>query len=174
MGLLELIRGRLVRVGLTATDKHGVIAELVDFMIAEGAVPAQARAAVMRAVWGRERFMSTGMEHGIALPHGVTDAVPEEIAAIGIAPQGVAFESFDGQPTTIVILLLTPTLKALTRVRTLAEIVRVVGDPAVRRRMVTAPDREAVLQVLRQASGRQGTGWRHPERQAGEQGQDAG
>jgi mannitol/fructose-specific phosphotransferase system IIA component (Ntr-type) len=153
LGLLELIRQRLVYVGLTGADKRAVITELIDFLVREGALDASRRAAVLRAVWGRERFMSTGMEQGIALPHGVTDAVEEEVAAIGVSREGVPFESFDGEPAHIVILLLTPTLKALTRVRTLAEIVRLVGNAEVRRRILQAPGRDGVIEILRQATG---------------------
>ncbi len=143
-------------VGLRGADKREVIVELVDALVREGELPPERRAAVLRSVWGRERFMSTGMEQGIALPHGVTDAIEEEVAVIGIAPEGVPFDSFDGAPAQIVILLLTPTMKALTRVRTLAEIVRTVGNAEVRRRLLRARDRQEVIAVLREVQGGEG------------------
>jgi PTS system nitrogen regulatory IIA component len=132
VNLLDLIRGRLVIPSLAAQEKRRAIEEIVDFLVAEGGVPPARREAVLKAVYGREDFMSTGMEHGIALPHGVTDAIDEEVAAIGISKEGIPFDSYDEQPARIIILLLTPTMKALTRVRTLAEIARIVNDPAVR------------------------------------------
>ena len=149
MKLLDLIRGRLIVPSLRASDKRAAIEEIVDFMVAEAAIPLAVRPPVVKAVHGREDFMSTGMEHSIALPHGVTDAVDEEMATIAISKQGIAFESFDGQPAQIIILLLTPTGKALTRVRTLAEIARAVNDPAVRAGLVRATTVEEALKVLR-------------------------
>ena len=152
MTLLELIRGRLIVPDLAAREKRGAILELVDFMHAQGEVPRDAKPLVLKAVFGREDFMSTGMEHGIALPHGVTDAVPEELAAVGISKSGVPFESYDDQPAHIIILLLTPTPKALTRVRTLAEIARIVNDAAVRTALVRSGSAADAVRVLEGAA----------------------
>ncbi|HVY60223.1 MAG TPA: PTS sugar transporter subunit IIA [Planctomycetota bacterium] len=149
MKLLDLIRGRLVIPSLRASEKRAAIEEIVDFMIAEGVVPADVRPPVVKAVHGREDFMSTGMEHGIALPHGVTDSVEEELATIAISKPGIPFESFDRQPAQIIILLLTPVSKALTRVRTLADIARVMNDPGVRAGLVRAGTVDEALKVLR-------------------------
>jgi PTS system nitrogen regulatory IIA component len=146
--LLELIRGRLVVPSLAAGGKREAIRELVDFMSREGAIAERARPAILEAVYGREDFMSTGMEHGIALPHGVTDAVEEELAAVGISKGGIPFESYDERPAHIVILLLTPTMKALTRVRTLAEIARVVNDARLRESLVKAQTAADALRLL--------------------------
>lgn len=155
MNLLDLIRGRLVIPSLVAREKRAAIEEIVDFMVASAAIPLAARPPVVKAVHGREDFMSTGMEHGIALPHGVTDAVDEEMATIGISKEGIPFESYDARPAHIVILLLTPVGKALTRVRTLAEIARAVNDPKVRQGLIAAPTAEEAVKVLR-GSGRCG------------------
>jgi len=152
MRLVDLIRGRLVIPSLRASEKRAVIEELVDFMVASGAIRPEIRSVVARAVHGREDFMSTGMEHGIALPHGVSDKIEEELAAIGISKEGVPFDSFDGRPAQIVILLLTPTEKALTRVRTLAEIARIVNDPVVRAGLARATSVGEAVSVLEQAS----------------------
>lgn len=149
MKLLDLIRGRLVISSLAAREKRAAIEEIVAFMVREGVIPEAVRPAVLKAVFGREDFMSTGMEHGIALPHGVTDAIGEEMAAIGISRDGIPFDSFDEKPAQIVILLLTPTMKALTRVRTLAEIAKVVNDAALREALVRAATAEEALKVLR-------------------------
>ena len=148
MKLVDLIRRRLIVPSLRATDKRAAIEELVDFMVASGALTPETRPAVVKAVHGREDFMSTGMEHGIALPHGVTDQVHEEMAAIGISKAGIPFDSYDGQPAKIIILLLTPAMKALTRVRTLAEIAKVINDAGVRDALVAAETTEDAVAVL--------------------------
>jgi mannitol/fructose-specific phosphotransferase system IIA component (Ntr-type) len=149
MKLLDLIRSQLILPDLKESQKREAIREVIDFMAGMSAFPPTARDAVLKAVYGREDFMSTGMEHGIALPHGVTDAVDEEVACIAISRAGIPFESFDSRPAHILILLVTPTAKAITRVRTLAEIARVVNDPAVRRGLIAAGSVEEALKVLR-------------------------
>ncbi|MFC1707899.1 PTS sugar transporter subunit IIA [Planctomycetota bacterium] len=148
MTLFDLIRGRLVLPSLSADDKTAAIAELVDFMISEGEVQTTQRGAVLDAAYDREQVRSTGIGYGVAIPHGVTDAVSEEVVAIGISRKGVPFDSVDSQPAHIVILILTPLSKALTRVRTLAAIARLVRDADTRRRLAQTASREAALQVL--------------------------
>lgn len=154
MKLLDLIRGKLVIPSLRAQEKRAAIEEIVDFMVESGAVSKEVRPFVAKAVHGREDFMSTGMEHGIALPHGVTDRVDEELAAIGISKKGIEFESYDQRPAQIMILLLTPAHLALTRVRTLAEIARIVNDAAVRASLIQSASVEEAVKVLRSASAR--------------------
>jgi mannitol/fructose-specific phosphotransferase system IIA component (Ntr-type) len=153
--LLDLIRGRLVVPSLRAREKRAAIEEIVDFLVAEAAISVAVRPPVAKAVHGREDFMSTGMEHGIALPHGVTDAVAEELAAIGISKEGIPFDSFDARPAHIIILLLTPIEKAITRVHTLSEIARAVNDPGVRAGLVRAATVEEAVRVLRAAPPRE-------------------
>ena len=63
-----------------------------------------ARAAVM----AREQSMSTGMQYGIAIPHGRTDAVDRLVCAIGLKKGGVDFDSIDGKPCSIFVLALSP------------------------------------------------------------------
>lgn len=154
MKLLDLIRGKLVIPSLRAQEKRAAIEEIVDFMVESGAFSKEVRPFVAKAVHGREDFMSTGMEHGIALPHGVTDRVDEELAAIGISKKGIEFESYDQRPAQIMILLLTPAHLALTRVRTLAEIARIVNDAAVRASLIQSATVEEAVKVLRSASAR--------------------
>jgi len=60
------------------------------------------------SVWEREKSMSTGMQHGIAIPHGRTDAVKQLVCAVGLHREGVDFECLDGEPARIIVLALSP------------------------------------------------------------------
>jgi hypothetical protein len=61
-----------------------------------------------RAGWERERIMSTGMQFGIAIPHGRTFAADRLVCAVGLRPEGVEFGALDGKPARIVVLVLAP------------------------------------------------------------------
>jgi mannitol/fructose-specific phosphotransferase system IIA component (Ntr-type) len=124
MDLLALTRGRLVRFGLKAPAKERAIEALLDFLVAEQAVPRDAREQILQAIFTRERRLSTGLEDGVAIPHGITNAIEEEVAAVGIFPEGVPFDAADGLPARIVILLITPELKRYRHVANLASIAR--------------------------------------------------
>ena len=61
----------------------------------------------------RERSMTTGMENGIAIPHAAVDGIEEVIALMAIAPDGVPFETLDGEPARIIVELVIPREKKL-------------------------------------------------------------
>lgn len=63
---------------------------------------------IRKAIWERENAMSTGMQYGIAIPHGKTDAIDKLICAIGIKKEGIDFNSLDEKPTNIFIITLSP------------------------------------------------------------------
>ena len=94
--------------------------------------------------------MSTGMEHGIAIPHAAVDGIEEVRACLGIVPadEGLAFESVDGRETHLIVLLVIPRSKKLLHIRTLADIARVLSREAVRDALLKADDGEAAWRVL--------------------------
>lgn len=104
--LREYIRPELVKTGLESKTGEGVITELVELLDTAGLVRDRDRA--LAVVLDRERQMSTGMEGGIAVPHGRTNEVRSLVCAIGIKAAGIDFGAIDGEPTRIFILVLTP------------------------------------------------------------------
>jgi len=102
----EYIKPELLKTDLQGSASGDVIAELLELLKLNGSLRDPAKAA--RAVMDREQQMPTGMERGIAIPHGRTDAVDRLVCAIGISPGGVDFHAIDGEPTKIVVLVLTP------------------------------------------------------------------
>ncbi len=94
--------------------------------------------------------MSTGMEHGIAIPHAAVDGVHEVLACLGIiaSEHGLAFESIDGRPTRVVVLLVIPRSQKLLHIRTLADIARVLGRDSVREALLAARDAHGAWSAL--------------------------
>lgn len=152
--MLDLIRDKLVLVGLVAQDPRGVIEELIDFLVGEGALDASSRDAALSAAFVREKLRPTGTECGVALPHATTSVVEDEIAAIGISREGVPFDGLDGVPARIIILVLTPPRLATGRVHTLSRIAALVRDEKLRCAILAAPDREAAVALLAEAASR--------------------
>src|SRR5439155_12861099 len=121
-------------------DKWDAIQKLVGHLVQRGRLPAAAQAGIVEAVLARERSMSTGMEHGIAIPHAAVDGVETVLACMGIVsnPSGLSFESIDGRPTRVVVLLVIPRAQKLLHIRTLADIARVLGRDSVREHLIAA------------------------------------
>ena len=95
----------------------------------------------------RERQMSTGMEAGIAIPHGRTDAVDSLVCAVGVTRDGVAFGSVDGKPAQIIIMALTPPTGADPYLQLAAAMIGVLDEEG-RQRVLEAQDADELYQVL--------------------------
>lgn len=131
---------------LKSDTKDGVIGELIDTLVAAGRI--KDRAAALKCVLDRERKMSTGLQNGIAIPHGKSDTVDGLIAAIGIKREGIAFESLDGQPARIILMTLSPATRTGPHIQFLADISRTLHDAAVRDRVLQCDTVDALLEIL--------------------------
>ena len=146
MNLKKVITKDSILFDIQAETKPGVIEELVDFLVATGKVTD--RATVLQAVLDREAKMSTGMQNGIAIPHGKTDAVSELLIAIAIKKGGVDIDAMDGQPCTIFIITLSPEHRAGPHIQFLAEISKLLGNETLREKLVAAGSADEVLNLL--------------------------
>ncbi len=130
---------------LRAETKEEVIDELLGVLAATGRIPGPG--AVREAILERERQMSTGMEHGIALPHARTDAVRDLLCVIGVRREGIDFGSLDGAPSRIFVLTLTPEDGAARYLELMSMISRVL-DETGRKRVLGASSAEEMWNIL--------------------------
>jgi PTS system fructose-specific IIA component len=145
----DLLKEGHVKVGLQAKDKEEAISKLVDLLVAQGSLKEERRQAVLDALLAREKIASTGMEHGIALPHASVDGVEEALVALGVSPQGIPFHSADGQPARIIVLLVIPRQAVQKHIRTLAGIARLIQYEEMRDALTSARTARQVLQIIR-------------------------
>ena len=127
-------------------DKNAVITELVDLLHANGLL--QDRDVALEAVFVREQTRSTGIGSGIAIPHGKCKVVKELVMAIGIAHEPIDFESVDGKPVTIVILLISPTDQTGPHIQALARISRLMLDEQFRQSLEKTGSAEELYELL--------------------------
>ena len=135
-----------VSLELASDTKKEVILELIDLLNQTGKL--SNREAALSAVLEREKKMSTGMQHGIAIPHGKTDTVDQVVAAVGLKPTGIDFDSIVKQPATIFILTISPKDRSGPHIRFLAEISRLLDDQEIREQILEATSEEKILQIL--------------------------
>lgn len=148
MLLSELIQEDLIHIGLEAADKWEAIEVLIDRLIAAHEIRLTDRGEVLQAVNARERSLSTGLEHGLAVPHGAVECVTDIIACLGVSRTGIAFESMDGKPATLIALLVIPKGSFQQHVRTLAAIARLAANPELRRRIREAESPRQVVAAI--------------------------
>ena len=146
MVLTQILQPTCVKVPLVGKDKDSVITELLDVLDENGLF--QNRETASEAVFTRERTRSTGIGSGIAIPHGKCNAVKELVMALGVAPEPVEFESIDGQPVSIVILLVSPTDQTGPHIQALARISRLMLDQTFKSALERASSSEVAYQLL--------------------------
>jgi PTS system nitrogen regulatory IIA component len=124
--------------------------EIIDELLATAAKSGKVKdiAAARRAILEREARMSTGMKHGIAIPHGKTDAVGDLVACIGVSDKGVDFEALDQQDCRIFILTLSPSDKTGPHLQFLAEVSLLFKSEEKRAAILAAKEPEDVLSIL--------------------------
>jgi len=131
---------------MQAETKKDLIIEMIDRLTDCGHISDKKRA--LQAVFDREEKMSTGMRHGVAIPHGKTDSVDRLVVAIGRKKTGIDFESSDNRPSNIFIMTISPANRSGPHIQFLAEVSRILRDSAARQKMLAAPDKETILKLF--------------------------
>ncbi|MBN1127213.1 MAG: PTS sugar transporter subunit IIA [Sedimentisphaerales bacterium] len=146
MILTEILQPTCVKAPLEATDKDGVITELIDLLDASGAL--QDKNAVLEAVLTREATRSTGIGSGIAIPHGKCAGVRELVMAMGIAGTPIEYDSIDNKPVKIICLLVSPNTQTGPHIQALARISRLMLDEEFKAKLEKAANSETVYELI--------------------------
>jgi PTS system nitrogen regulatory IIA component len=146
MSLLKYLTLDTVTADLRGANKREIIESLLDILMKTGKL--KSRESALAAVLEREEKMSTGMENGIAIPHGKTDAVDELVAAVGITKSEVDFDALDKQPSRIFIMTLSSSRRTGPHIQFLKEISELLRSADMRRKLLAAKDPREILQIL--------------------------
>jgi PTS system nitrogen regulatory IIA component len=146
MNLKTVIATDTIDLHLKGSNKKEIINELLDILVRTGKI--QDRESALSAVMDREEKMSTGMKHGIAIPHGKCAAIEDLVACIGISEKPVDFDSLDHEPCRIFIMTLSPVEKTGPHLQFLAEVSLLFKSAEKRDEILKARTPEEVLKTL--------------------------
>ena len=146
MRLTDILTPARIKVPLTAGTKRGLIDELVDVLDANGDLADRDR--VLQAVLAREENRTTGIGGGLAIPHGKCGEVKRLVVALGRCAQDVDFNSIDGKPVRLLILLVSPMDQTGPHIQALARISRLMGVKSLRNRLCAAASPEEMFQII--------------------------
>ena len=146
MNLKTILTDDTICLSLKGTTKDEIVNELLDILVAAKKI--DDREAAYTAIMDRERKMSTGMKHGIAIPHGKSATVNELVACIGVSDTAVDFDSLDHEPCRIFIMTLSPLEKTGPHLQFLAEISLLFKSGEKRQEILNASSPEDVLRIL--------------------------
>ncbi len=146
MQLTDILKPDCVKVPLDAADKQAAIYELIDLLAERGHVVNTE--ALKQAVWHRETTRTTGIGHGLAIPHGKSDCCDSLVMAIGKPRQPINFQSIDGKPVNVIILLVSPADQTGPHIQALAHISRMMTNDEFRAAIRNAATAEVVYQLI--------------------------
>ncbi|MDI3390214.1 PTS fructose transporter subunit IIABC [Streptomyces sp. B-S-A8] len=140
---------RTVKLQLDAQDKESAIRELAGMLATTGKV-ADTEELVQTAL-RREAQGTTGLGEEIAIPHAKTDAVTSPVVGFARSPEGIEWGALDGTQAKLIFMISVPEAAAGDEhLRILALLSRKLMDPGFRERLMAAPDKRAVVDVLRE------------------------
>jgi len=142
---------------LTANTKEGVIREMVESLRHACHFQNTEPEDVVKAVLKREQIASTGIGRGVAIPHAKHDCADHLICTVALSPQGVKFDSLDGEPVHIFVLLISPTDKPGDHLRALEKVSRGLRDDNLVKQLRQATTSEKIWDILGQADDHQST-----------------
>jgi PTS system nitrogen regulatory IIA component len=108
----------------------------------------QSERAILEVLQQREKLGSTGVGHGIAIPHGKLPRLPQLFGLFARLERPIDFEALDGQPVDLVFLLLAPEGAGADHLKALARVARLLRDADVARKLRSSRDAEALYAVL--------------------------
>ena len=148
MKILEFLNKKAIEINLKATDKEGVVRELVNILAQVETI--KNKEELVKILLARETLGSTGIGQGIGIPHGKSSSVKNLVAAMGISQNGVDFDSLDGEPVYIFFLLIAPEDSAGPHLKALARVSRILKDKYVRERLRKAKDEKEIIRIIQE------------------------
>jgi PTS system nitrogen regulatory IIA component len=147
MPVTDLLTPNAVVPALKVNGKKQALQELAG-KAAE--LTGQNERAVLEVLMQREKLGSTAVGNGIAIPHGKLPRLPKLFGLFAKLARPVDFEALDSQPVDLVFLLLAPEGAGADHLKALAQVARLLRDPATARKLRESEDAEALYAVLTQ------------------------
>ena len=145
--LSEILCEDCICMNIPVRSKPAVIRELVALMAENERVTDPE--ALIEALMVRERIQTTGIGHGMALPHATAEGVKGLIMALGISREGVDFESLDNQPVQLIFLLAGEPRLQTSFLSILSKISRFFRKEEFRNRVLKAGSNQEIIALIR-------------------------
>jgi len=126
----------------TSNSKRALLTELVSLLPALDPDP------VLELIMARERLGSTGIGHGVAIPHSRMPDLAQPVIALARHIEGVDFDAIDGRLVHIVVLLLVPDDNSGQHLELLAQLARCLQQTSFRQSLMAAADEHGMAQLF--------------------------
>lgn len=134
-------------VDLKSKTKQDVLQELVD--VIANAPEVTDKNDFYISIMKREKIMSTGIGIGLAVPHVKIDSVKDFVMAVGRKKEGIDFDSLDGKPVYLVIMIGANTEQRDDYLKVLAKISLLLKNPEFREKMINTVNPDEIIELLK-------------------------
>lgn len=143
--LSAILPATQVLVGVDATSKKRAFEEAGLLFETQHGLN---RALITDSLFARERLGSTGLGHGVAIPHGRIKGLKQPLAAVFQLAQAIGFDAPDEQPVQLMIFLLVPEAATQKHLEILSEIAELLSDSGLREQMKASSDAAALHTLI--------------------------
>lgn len=146
MQLTEVLSPDLILPKLKGETKLDVITEFADAIALVH--PELDKDAISNILLEREKLGSTGIQDGIAIPHGKVSVLKDIVVAFGRSAHGIDFQAHDNKLTHLFFVLLAPENATGHHLKLLARLSRLLKQVDLRNQLMESTDAEAIYQTL--------------------------
>ena len=148
MKITDILTEDLIVTGLQGNSKDDIIDKMVDLV--GGSPKVLDLEKVRKAIFERERIMSTGVGNGFAIPHGKTDAVSDIVAGFAVTERPIDYESLDEKPVRLIFLLVGKDNLVGPHIKLLSRISRLMNKEEFRQKLLEQTSPSDILELFRQ------------------------
>jgi nitrogen PTS system EIIA component len=141
---------------LQASNKESVIREMVESLKSAGSFKGADIEDIVKAILKRELLGSTGIGRGVAIPHTKHVGVDRLVGTIALSKSGVPFDSLDGEPVHVFVLLISPQDQPGNHLRALENVSRSLRDDSFVKALRMATTRDAIWELLSEGGASSG------------------
>ena len=133
-------------VDLKSRNKAGALNELVEVM--GTASQMVDKEAFRKAIFDREKLLSTGIGLGLAVPHTKMNGVKDVVIAVGRSKAGINYDAIDGKPVHLVVMIGAAEEQRDTYIKVLAELIALLKDEKNREHVIAAEGPKDIIALL--------------------------
>jgi PTS system nitrogen regulatory IIA component len=146
MMVSDVLSKEFITPDLEASEKRELLDEMADNI--SDMVGGLEREELLEVLLEREKLGSTGIGHGVAIPHAKIKGIERIVVSMGMSRQGVDFQSMDNRPVNIFFLIVAPEQSSTMNLKVLSSIASLLKDSAVRDKLLGAHTRDDIYNII--------------------------
>jgi PTS system fructose-specific IIC component/PTS system nitrogen regulatory IIA component len=147
MLLYDIFPPELIKIGLESEDKDEAFEEMANLFCQT--MKTDNRKEILQALWERESKMSTGIQKGIAIPHGKVGSIQNVHGILGISKKGIEYEALDDQPVYLLFMVLAPKTDSELHLRLLKCLSELLDNPQFYTELLAQNDPLNVSRIIK-------------------------